>query len=256
MPSLSFLNLVGQFFAVVSDICRLVVGFLGVIVTNVLSICTGLASFEKHSTFINGAKWYITHTRSTLWTRFLTGRQCKTYIHADYIQLQWLITIISLQFSVAPIAPSIGLTLKTTWRSLFCAFLVFLLFYTPYFLSFFLPTNTFIELAKLPLRDCNVTLQNMGFKWSEVWMFLRVEGGAGESRDEEADGSECELEMCAAPLLYSFNDLCAALPPSQWEAAGGERRLSVGTLVVVGIDCTVKEPPNREDSELEHRCRY
>lgn len=52
-------------------------------------------------------------------------------------------------------------------------------------------------------------------------MFPCAEGGGGEPRDEEADGSKCELEMCGTPLLYSFNDLCAALPPSRCEAAAG-----------------------------------
>lgn len=52
----------------------------------------------------------------------------------------------------------------------------------------------------------------------EVRMFLCAEGDGGELRDE-VDHSKRELEICSTPLLFSFNDLCAALPPSQHVAA-------------------------------------
>lgn len=50
---------------------------------------------------------------------------------------------------------------------------------------------------------------------------LCVEGCGAEPGDKGADWSKCELETCGRSLLYSVNDLCAALPPSQCEAAAG-----------------------------------
>lgn len=49
-------------------------------------------------------------------------------------------------------------------------------------------------------------------------MFLCAEGDGGELRDE-VDRSKSEPEICRMPLLFSFNDLCVALPPSQHVAA-------------------------------------